>query len=78
MMPPTSVRASAAQKPRAADTMALAGPIMFPSSTYWAASRMPSPAIVNGESTVARIWIEEPKAIGQNSALAAPIARAVK
>ena len=51
---------------------------MCPSSTYWAASRIPSPAIVKGESTVARIWIDEPKAIGQNSALRAPIASAVK
>ena len=56
----------------------MAGPIWLPSSTYWAASRMPSPAMVKGESTVARIWIDEPNATGQNSARLAPMASAVK
>ena len=39
---------------------------------------MPSPAIVTGESTVARIWTVEPSTIGQNCAPTAPIASAVK
>ena len=51
---------------------------MFCSSTSCASSRMPSPAIVIGESTVARIWIEDASTIGQNSAPGAEIARAVK
>ena len=41
---------------------------------------MPSPAMVNGESTVARIWIVDAKVTCQKLAWAAvtPIARAVK
>ena len=39
---------------------------------------MPSPAIVNGLSTVARIWMEEPKVICQNVAPVEPMASAVK
>ena len=70
--------ASAAQKPSAADTIEGPAPIRFWSSTSCASSRMPSPATVTGESTVARIWIEEASTIGQNSAPGAEIARAVK
>ena len=32
----------------------------------------------DGDTTVAKIWIEDPNAIGQNSAPCAPIASAVK
>ena len=71
------VGASAAQKPRAAETTAAPAPIWFWSSSAWAASRMPSPAMVKGLITVAKIWIDEPKAICQNSAPTAPMASAV-
>jgi hypothetical protein len=39
---------------------------------------MPSPAIVKGLITVAKIWIAEPKVIFQKSVPCAPIASAVK
>ena len=56
------VGASAAQKPRAAETIA-SRPVRSArrASTSCAASRMPSPAIVKGLITVTKIWIEEPE-----------------
>jgi hypothetical protein len=72
------VSASAAQKPSAAETMAGPAPIWFWSSQYCAASRMPSPAMVKGLTTVRKIWIEDAKVTGQNSAAVAPMASAVK
>ena len=48
--------------------------IVFQHPFFWYSA----PAIVKGDTTVAKIWIEEPNAIGQNSAPFAPIARAVK
>ena len=72
---PSMVGASAAQKPRAAETIASVGPINSPSKTSCAASRMPSPAMVKGLMTVTKIWMAEPNVIFQKSTPSAPIAQ---